>query len=429
MAMSFPIPANETARLAAVRSFSIVGTPPEVAFDDISELAAQICQCPVSYVTFADDDRFWLKAKYGLPPDFNECPREISFCATTICGAQMVISPNLREDSRFNQFPTVTGEPHLQFYCGIPLVTEAGYALGTLTVMDFVPRQLAFEQTEALHRLSRQVMSQLDLRRRLIEFDQAMKELDQAHADLSAEKVRTEELLANILPASIAEELKKSGRVQPKYEPAATILFTDFKGFTLLAERMEPVALIGLLDQYFSAFDEVVARHGLEKLKTIGDAYMAVAGVPMANRRHPIDTCLAALEIQAVMARIKAQREKMRLPTLDLRVGVHSGPVMSGVVGRRKFTFDIWGDAVNTAALMEANGAPGRINVSESVAGHVKKLFELEPRGPIAAKHERTHEMFFLNRLRPEFSRDADGRIPNERFVAECNQLHTGFSG
>jgi adenylate cyclase len=143
--MSFPIPANETARLAAVRSFSIVGTPPEVAFDDISELAAQICQCPISYVTFADDDRFWLKAKYGLPPDFNECPREISFCATTICGSQMVISPSLREDDRFNQFPTVTGEPHLQFYCGIPLVTEAGYALGTLTVMDFTPRQLTFE--------------------------------------------------------------------------------------------------------------------------------------------------------------------------------------------------------------------------------------------------------------------------------------------
>jgi class 3 adenylate cyclase len=426
--MSFPIPANETGRLAAVRAFNVVGTPPEVAFDDISELAAQICQCPVSYITFADDDRFWLKAKYGLPPDFNECPREISFCATTICGAQMVISPSLREDSRFNQFPTVTGEPHLQFYCGIPLVTEAGYALGTLTVMDFAPRQLAFEQTEALHRLSRQVMSQLDLRRRLIEFDQAMKELDQTHADLSAEKARTEELLANILPVSIAEELKKNGKVQPKYEPAATILFTDFKGFTLLAERMEPAALIGLLDQYFSAFDEIVARHGLEKLKTIGDAYMAVAGVPVANRRHPIDTCLAALEIQAVMARMKAQREKMRLPTLELRVGVHTGPVMSGVVGRRKFTFDIWGDAVNTAALMEANGAPGRINVSESVAG-VKKLFELEPRGPIAAKHERTHEMFFLNRLRPEFSRDAEGRMPNESFVAECNQLLTGFSG
>ena len=140
----------------------------------------------------ADDDRFWLKAKYGLSPDFNECPREISFCATTICGSQMVISPSLREDNRFNQFPTVTGEPHLQFYCGIPLVTEAGYALGTLTVMDFAPRQLNFEQTEALHRLSRQVINQL--RRRLVEFDQAMKELDKAHADLSAEKMRTEDV-------------------------------------------------------------------------------------------------------------------------------------------------------------------------------------------------------------------------------------------
>ena len=387
--MSYPTPTNETERLAAVRALNILGTAPEIAFDDIGELAAQICQCPVSYITFADDDRFWLKAKYGLPPDFNQCPREISFCATTICGTVMIIAPNLREDNRFNQYPTVTGEPHLQFYCGIPLVTKAGYALGTLTVMDFEPRQLTFEQTEALHRLARQVMTQLELRRQLIEFDQAVKELDQAHTDLVAEKARTEELLANILPASIAEELKKSGKVQPKYEPSATILFADFKGFTLLAERMEPVALIGLLDQYFTAFDEIVTRHGLEKLKTIGDAYMAVAGVPTANRQHPIDTCLAALEIQAVTARMKAQREKMRLPALELRVGIHTGPVMSGVVGRRKFTFDIWGDAVNTAALMEANGAPGRINVSETVAGNVKTLFELEPRGAVETKHNR----------------------------------------
>ena len=133
--------------------------------------------------------------------------------------------------------------------------------------MDFEPRKLDFEQTEALRRLSRQVMTQLELRRRLIEFDRSMKELDQAHTDLAAEKARTEELLANILPLSIAEELKKSGKVQPKYEPSATILFADFKGFTLLAERMEPVALVGLLDQYFTAFDDIVTHHGLEKLR------------------------------------------------------------------------------------------------------------------------------------------------------------------
>jgi adenylate cyclase len=427
--MSFPMPANEADRLVAVRALNILDTAPDIAYDDIGELAAQICQCPVAYIGFMDDDRIWLRAKYGLPPDFSQCPREISFCATTVCGTEMVVAPDLREDSRFNQIPFVTGEPHFKFYCGLPLVTDAGYALGTLCVMDFEPHDLTVEQAESLRRLSRQIMHLLELRRRLVEFGEAVKELDQAHADLAVQKARSEELLGNILPASIAEELKKNGKVEPKYQQSATILFADFKGFTLLAQRMEPVALIGLLDQYFTAFDEIVTRHGLEKLKTIGDAYMAVGGVPMTSRRHTIDVCLAALEFHAAAARMKAQREKMRLPALELRVGVHAGPVISGVVGRRKFTFDIWGDAVNTAALMEANGAAGRINVSETVAGNVKTLFELEPRGAIETKHDRRLEMFFLNRLKPEFSRDADGRMPNEKFVAECNRLLTGFSG
>jgi len=199
-------------------------------------------------------------------------------------------------------------------------------------------------------------------------------------------------------------------------------------GFTLLVGRTEPVALIGLLDQYFTTFDEIVARRGLEKLKTIGDTYMAVAGVPLPNRQHPIDACLAALEMHSAVTRMNAQREKMRLPSLELRIGIHSGPVMSGVVGRRRFTFDIWGDAVNTASLMEANSAPGRINVSETVVGRIGRLFEVQPRGSIEAKHGRRFEMFFLSRLKPDLSRDAEGRIPNEKFAAECNQMLTGFS-
>ena len=427
--MSFPIPANEVERLAAVRALNILDTAPDIAYDEIGELASQICQCPVAYVSFMDDDRLWLKAKYGLPPDFHQCPREIAFCATTVCGTELVVAPDLRQDSRFSHIPFVTGEPHFKFYCGMPLITDEVYARGTLCVMDFEPRRLAFEQTESLRRLCRQVMTQLELRRRLVELEQAVKELERTRSGMAAEKARTEELLVNILPVSIADELKKNGKVQPKYVPSVTILFADFEGFTLLAERTEPVALIGLLDQYFTAFDEIVARQGLEKLKTIGDAYMAVAGTPAANRRHPFDTCLAALEIQAALARMKTQREKMRLPALELRIGIHTGPVISGVVGRRKFTFDIWGDAVNTAALMEANGVTGRINVSETVAGNVKTLFELEPRGAIETKHDRRLEMFFLNRLRPEFSRDAEGRMPNENFTVECNRLLTGFSG
>jgi adenylate cyclase len=426
--MSFPVPANEAERLAAVRSLNILDTAPDIAYDEISELAAQICGCPVAYVSFMDDDRLWLKAKYGLPPDFRQCPREIAFCTTTVCGTELIIAPDLRQDSRFSQLPFVTDEPHFKFYCGMPLVTDEGYALGTLCVMDFEPHHLSFGQTESLRRLSRQVMTLLELRRKLVELDQAIAQLDRTQADIVAEKARTDELLLNILPASIADELKSSGKVQPKYAPSATILFADFKGFTLLAERTEPVTLVGLLDQYFTAFDEIAVRHELEKLKTIGDAYMAVAGALTANRRHPIDACLAALEIQAAMDRMNAWREKIRLPALELRIGLHTGPIIAGVVGKRKFTFDIWGDAVNTAAIMEANGAPGRINVSEIVAGHVGSLFELEPRGPIQTKHHRSLEMFFLNRLKPDLSRDAEGRLPNEKFAAECSRLLTGFS-
>jgi len=426
--LSFSIPANEPERVAALRALDILDTTPDIAYDELGELAAQVCQCPVAFVSFLDEDRQWFKARYGMPPEFTQCPREAAFCATTICGTELIMVSDLREDERFNRLPTVTGEPYMRFYCGMPLITDDGYALGTLCVMDFEPRQLAFEQTDALRRLSRQVLSQLEARRKLIEYHRTMKELDQARREIAAEKAHTEELLANILPAPIVDELKKKGRVQPRYTPSATILFADFKGFTLLAERAEPVALIGLLDQYFTAFDDIAARHGLEKLKTIGDSFMAVAGVPTGNRRHPIDACLAASEMLAAVARIKALREKMRLPALEVRIGIHTGPVISGVVGKHKFTFDIWGDAVNTASLMEANGAPGRINISEAVAGRVKTLFELEPRGSITAKHDRPHEMFFINRLKPELSRDKEGRAPNENFLAECNRLLTGFS-
>jgi adenylate cyclase len=400
----FPVPDNESQRLAALRALEILDTAPEIAYDEIAALAAQICGCPVAYISFIDDDRRWLKAKYGLPIDVVEAPRETAVCSTTICGIDVLVVPDMTQDPRFDRSPMVVGDPRCRFYCGMPLITDEGYALGTLCVMDFEPRQVTFEQIESMRRLSRQVLAQLELRRKLIEHDHSIKELEKARAELAAEKTRAEELLDKVLPASIADELRKKGRVQPKYIRAATILFADFQDFTLLAERTEPATLIDLLDQYFTAFDDIMVRHGLEKLKTIGDAYMAVAGVPATDRRHPINACLAALEMQETVAGIRSRREKMRLPALELRVGVHTGPVISGVVGSRRFSFDIWGDTVNTASFMEAHCLPGRINVSGTVAGHVKALFELESRGSIEAKHERAYEMYFLNRVKELFS-------------------------
>jgi adenylate cyclase len=414
----FPIPGNERQRLLALRAFDILDSAPEIAYGEIAELTAQICNCPVAYIGFIDDDRRWLKARYGLPAEMVECPRAKTACATTICGTEVLMVPDMKQDPRFARSPMAMNDPPGRFYCGIPLITDEGFALGTLCVVDFEPRQISFEQTEALRRLSRQVLTQLELRRRLIAHKRTIKELDEARIAAAAEKARAEEILDNVLPAAIADELKKNGRVRPKYTRSATILFADFQDFTLLAERIEPAALIGLLDRYFRAFDDIVASHGLEKLKTIGDAYMAVGGVPVGRRRHPVDACLAAVEMQATVARIKSRSEKMRLPALELRIGIHTGPVISGVVGNRRFSFDIWGDAVNTASFMEASGIPGRINISEAVAGHARRFFELESRGPVEAKHERVYEMFFLNRLKPEFSRHPDGLMPNENLTS-----------
>ncbi|WP_119304803.1 adenylate/guanylate cyclase domain-containing protein [Dongia deserti] len=420
--MTYPVPANETERVTAVRATGLLDSAPEIAYDDIGELAAQICQCPVAYVGFMDDDRLWLKAKYGLPPDFNQCPREIAFCTSTVCGVEMVNAPDVTEHPWFKNLPFVVGPPHFRFYCGIPLVTAEGYALGTLCVMDFQVRHLTPEQLESLRRLSRQLLGQLELRRRLVELDQAQREA-------AAERERSESLLANVLPRPVADELKGTGKVAPRYFSATTILFADMKEFTRLTELVEPAALINLLDQYFTTFDDICVRHQLERIKTMGDAYLAIAGVPHANPAHAIDACLAALEIQATVARMKAQRERARLPALEVRIGLHSGPAIAGLVGKRRFSYDVWGDAVNIAASMEANGAPGRINISDTLAGQVSKLFELEPRGSVEVKNKEAMRMHFLNGLSAGLAREPERWQPNERFTAERNRLLTGYAG
>lgn len=206
--------------------------------------------------------------------------------------------------------------------------------------------------------------------------------------------------MLNILPAKIAEELKARNEVEPRHYDSATIMFTDFEGFTRFAEAAEPRTLVNDLNQYFSAFDDIIERHNLEKLKTIGDAYMCAGGLPEENRSHPADACRAALEIQDFMARTNRQREKMRMPPWALRIGIHTGPVMAGVVGKQKFTYDIWGDAVNVAARIESNGEAGRIALSESTYHRVKEQFECEHRGPVEAKNKGPLETYFLNRVK-----------------------------
>jgi len=395
--MNYPVPANEAERVRALETYDISDTPPELSYDDIAELAAQLCQCPIGMINIIADTREWLKAKYGLPPDLTYLPRGTA-CSTAICQSGLLTVPDLVQDERFCDQAAVKDEPHFRFYCGMPLINPEGYALGTVCVFDFEPRELTFEQSESLRRLARQTMAQMELRRKLIELSGARQELE-------AEKRKSDELLLNILPAKIADELKSGNAVEPRYHDDVTIMFTDFKGFTQLAENSEPRTLVHDLDQYFSAFDEIVGKHNLEKLKTIGDAYMCVGGLPEENRTHCFDACLAALEIQGFMAQVNRQREKMRLRPWELRIGIHTGPVMAGVVGRKKFTYDIWGDAVNIAALMESNGEAGRVVVSESTYHRVKERFECTYRGMIEAKNRGQLSIYLLEQPRTDAPR------------------------
>src|SRR5690242_3264345 len=427
MGWKSPKPANDAERVTAVKSYHLLDTAPEIAYDEISELAAQICQCPVAVIGLVDETRDWKKSTYGLPPDFRSIPRELSICSSTICGTDLVISPDLSKDERYRDNPTVLGEPNLRFYCGVPLINPQGYALGTICVIDFEPRELTFEQTEAVRRLSHQVVSQFELRRSMLELERRMAELAEARSEAERQRERSERLLLNILPRVIADELRTKESVTPRYHESVTVMFADFEGFSRLAERIEPNRLIEQLDQFFSAFDAIAERYRLEKLKTIGDAYMCVGGLPEPNRTHPIDACLAALSFLEFTRKTNAQRDRLHLARWEIRIGLHTGPVMAGVVGQHKFLYAVWGDAVNVAARLVTAGAAGRVNVSDAVHHRVRSLMEFEPRGAVEVKNKAPINMHFLTRIKPEFSRDPEGLRPNDAFHRECERLFPGY--
>ena len=417
----YPTPENEDERNDSLRSYQIMDSVTDSAFDEINSIAAQICECPVAYISFIEDDRFWFKSKYGLPDDFKGCPREIAFCSVTICGSELVITNDLAADDTFKDFHFVVNDPHFRFYCSMPLVTPDGYSIGTICVMDFKPRILTHEQQEGLRRLAQQTMTQLEYRRRIIELDETVRQLDDAHRALAKEKARADRLLMTILPEEIAREMIENEKVMPRFFPTATVLFADVKGFTAFTEKAEPATLIGLLDTYFAQFDDVMAKLGVQKIKTIGDAYLAVAGVPTSDRLHTLNACLAALEMQAAIAKINAGRQKLRLPSFQFRMGLHSGAVIAGVVGRHRFTYDIWGNAVNVAARLESHCEPNRINVSDTIYHRMSPYFEFTAQGSVEVKNKGPIDMYYLDRLKPEYAQDAQGFTPNQRLFEKCN--------
>jgi len=222
--------------------------------------------------------------------------------------------------------------------------------------------------------------------------------LEEKNKIIEEERQRSDELLLNILPQSIAEELKESGKARARRFDEVTVLFTDFKNFTRISELLSPEELVEELDKCFKAFDFIIGQYeDIEKIKTIGDAYMCASG--LTDRRvMPNSIVKAALEMQLFLDEQRQERMRIGKPYFEARIGIHTGPVVAGVVGVKKFAYDIWGDTVNTASRVESNSDPGRVNISETTYNLVRYKFECEYRGKVEAKNKGQIDMYYVNR-------------------------------
>jgi len=221
-------------------------------------------------------------------------------------------------------------------------------------------------------------------------------EIEKQKQIIEAAKIQSDALLLNILPAEIADELKQFGKSYARKHEQVSVLFADIKGFTSIAEKLTPVKLVTQLDEVFGAFDNIIAKYGMEKIKTIGDAYMCASGLPLADNENAIKSVKAALDMQQYIKEFAAGNKIQNLPVFEIRIGIHTGPLVAGVVGSKKFAYDIWGDAVNLASQMEQHSEAGKVNISGETYSLVKDAFNCTHRGKIEAKSKGQVDMYFV---------------------------------
>ena len=235
----------------------------------------------------------------------------------------------------------------------------------------------------------------LEEKNRIISHEKAKVEHEKANVE--KEKERSDNLLLNILPSEVAEELKQTGECQPKTFSMVTVMFADFKDFTSVSEKVSAELLVNEINYCFSAFDNILQKHKIEKIKTVGDAYMCASGLPTLNYTHAFDVVTAALEMKNFILTRKKEKEGKGEIAFEIRIGIHTGPVVAGIVGIKKFSYDIWGDTVNLAARMEQSCDAGNVNISGSTYELVKDKFSCVHRGKIQAKNKGEIDMYFVD--------------------------------
>jgi predicted ATPase/class 3 adenylate cyclase len=310
---------------------------------------------------------------------------------------QSVVTENAASDPRFKDDPHIAKNQIRSVLC-IPLLHRQSMT-GILYLENNLLRGgFSAERIDLFKTLSGQIAVSLENARLYRDMEE---KVQTRTVEIEDERRKSEALLKNILPEFVAEELKREGRAKSRRYEKVTVLFTDFKGFTQLSEMLSPEELVAEIDYCFQNFDQIIGRFGLEKIKTIGDAYMCAGGIPLEHEDSVEDVVLAALEIRDFMEALSEERKKENRPFFEVRIGVHTGPVVAGVVGSRKFTYDIWGDTVNTASRMESSGMEGKVNISQATFDLIKDSFSCAPRGWVEAKNKGRMQMYWVDGRKP----------------------------
>lgn len=325
---------------------------------------------------------------------------------------------NAASDSQFGRDPAVQQRKLRSVLC-LPLLNQ-----GKLSGVIYLENNLtdgAFTQQHVglLKLLSGQIAISID---NAVLYDNLEEKVAERTQEIVKAQETSERLLQNILPRQTAQELKATGHARARSYGMVSILFTDFVNFTGTSALLDPDELVQQLDSCFRAMDDVAARYNMEKIKTIGDAFMCAGGIPNPNTTNPVDAVLTGLAIVRALDELRQQSESEGKPLWQCRVGIHTGPVITGVVGKRKFAYDIWGDSVNVASRMESNGQAGRVNISADTYHHVKEFFACTHRGSRNVKGKGEIEMYFVDGILPEFSVDGNGEEPTEEFLQWLRQ-------
>lgn len=340
------IPEDDAARVAAVKTYKILETPPEEDFDRITRLAAAVTGCPVSYISIFDDTRSWLKSSQGLPPNRPARPREFSMCAPTICQTDMIVIPDLAANPRYANLPAVVNPPHAKFYCGVPLINRDAYALGTLCVWNHEATDFTDTMRAAMLDLAGSVIGLLEQRRNTLIAEERAAQIEDRLSRSMAALARAEETAYRLLPSAAAVRMLNNAEITPRIVEEVTVIGCTFEDLSTAEVADDLEARAEALAQYVAILEQIAKDADVEGIGMSGNTFIAIAGLRRARPDHVARAESACAQINNALAQEIKQRAATEQPILSTRVSMASGPVFEALVGKSRAQIGVWGPPV-----------------------------------------------------------------------------------